>query len=329
MNKPGILFKLKEWMTIPDAAKHLSRIFGEGVTPTDVLRLGLDDHLKISVFFVNHVYARRGEIVSYEEAEWYPEDFLQDNLFSKKGASPRGRVMKSLHIDDETFLNLEDNASIITGVWDLAMIGAEALDIEHEWQQLTGGPEVTLISLDGAFVKSPDNQTVCQLQESYDQNEFQSGSKAQLESLKRHIAENNLNKKDAEKLLTRYHENREKYLEKRANEKRVNDFYPAGGLPEDSVLVVRTQALMDLQNKVAGKNNEVQNELSPRAETAYLNAIGALLSCLTGDFKDNVFSSEAELREFIAEKYDGYYGLKARTLAGKFSLAKKSLADEL
>jgi hypothetical protein len=67
--------------------------------------------------------------------------------------------------------------------------------------------------------------------------------------------------------------------------------------------------------------------LSPRTEKAYLNAIGALLSCLTGDFKETTFSSEAELRKFIDKKYDGYYGLKSRTLAEKFAAAKKSINE--
>ena len=49
------LFKLKKWLTIPETAKHLSIMFGEEVQEADVLRLGLDRHLKLSVNFVNHV----------------------------------------------------------------------------------------------------------------------------------------------------------------------------------------------------------------------------------------------------------------------------------
>ncbi len=47
------LFKLKEWLTLPDAAKHLAIAFGEEVGEADVLRLALDGHLKLSVNFVN------------------------------------------------------------------------------------------------------------------------------------------------------------------------------------------------------------------------------------------------------------------------------------
>ena len=37
----------------------------------------------------------------------------------------------------------------IEGVWDLPMLGAERLDIEHKYQMLTDGPEITLTMLDG------------------------------------------------------------------------------------------------------------------------------------------------------------------------------------
>jgi len=50
MNKPGVLFNLKEWLTIPDAARHLSTIFDESLTEADILRLGLNGHLKLSVY---------------------------------------------------------------------------------------------------------------------------------------------------------------------------------------------------------------------------------------------------------------------------------------
>ena len=70
-HKLSKLFKLKEWLTVLDAAKHLSVVFGEEVTEADVLRLALDGHLKLSVNFVNHTVAKKGRIVSWEETEWF------------------------------------------------------------------------------------------------------------------------------------------------------------------------------------------------------------------------------------------------------------------
>lgn len=63
------LFKLKKWLTVPDAARHLSIVFGEEVREADLLRLALDGHLKLRVNFVNHARARCGEVASIEYAK--------------------------------------------------------------------------------------------------------------------------------------------------------------------------------------------------------------------------------------------------------------------
>jgi len=59
-NKVSKLFKFKEWLTIPDAAKHLSHFFGEKISEADVLRLGIDGHLKLSVHFSKPIIAKYG-----------------------------------------------------------------------------------------------------------------------------------------------------------------------------------------------------------------------------------------------------------------------------
>ena len=52
------LLKLQKWLTLEQAARHLSGVCGEPVSEADVLRLGLDGHLKLSVYFVNHARGR-------------------------------------------------------------------------------------------------------------------------------------------------------------------------------------------------------------------------------------------------------------------------------
>ena len=61
------LFSLKEWLTLDDAAKHLSIVFGEEVTRADILRLALDKRLTLSVDFVNHASARKGKLIPIEQ----------------------------------------------------------------------------------------------------------------------------------------------------------------------------------------------------------------------------------------------------------------------
>src|SRR5690349_8789374 len=119
------LLKLKEWLTVPDAAQHLSILFEEGVSEADVLRFALDGHLRLSSYFVNHTTAKRGQVVGYEQAEWgeFPADLVatMPNVPDEaKGKSLP--YMRSLNIDGKRFLNLSDKISTLDGVWDLPMI---------------------------------------------------------------------------------------------------------------------------------------------------------------------------------------------------------------
>ncbi len=257
----GKLFELKEWLTVADAARHLSIAFGEDVTEADVLRLALDGRLRLSVYLVNHAKARCGKVARYTEAELavaiqsgkLPEDLEWMKLPKDLGAAIRGESggeevthLMSLRIDDDRYLTLDDDVTTLRGVWDLPMIGNERLDIEHEYQNLTGGPAVTLQGLDGAFVEGRDGE-ICQLLESYDDNEYQSGSRAALEQLRLHIETRGIEDAEAESLLNRHKEQRKEFLEKQRTRPAKENYYPAGGLPNDAVIVVRTQALREFE----------------------------------------------------------------------------------
>ena len=244
------LFKLKKWLTVPEAARHLSILFSEEVSEADVLRLALDSHLKLSVNFVNHAKARRGKVVPYEDAEWYPPNFFPKlpNLPDEAKGKPV-RVMKSLNIDGERFLNLGDKVITLKGVWDLSMVGNECLDVEHEYQQLTDGPVVTLTCLDGAFVERENGQ-MCQLQDRFDEDEL-----CQVEQ-KFIAAGANIKSHHAERKKKPY--------------EHPDNYYPAGTLPRNSVLVVRTQALIDLQESLSSEESTKDANLGTQAATPSL-----------------------------------------------------------
>ena len=61
------LFKLKEWVTLQDAAKYLSLTLDEEVSQVDLLRLVLDKHLTLSVLFANGAPARKGKKIPTSE----------------------------------------------------------------------------------------------------------------------------------------------------------------------------------------------------------------------------------------------------------------------
>lgn len=60
------LFKLREWLTIDEAARHLTIVLGEDVAQADVLRLGLDGHLTLSVNFINPAMGYLGKVHPYK-----------------------------------------------------------------------------------------------------------------------------------------------------------------------------------------------------------------------------------------------------------------------
>lgn len=300
------LLKLKEWLTVADAARHLSIAFGEDVTEADVLRLALDGRLRLSVYFVNHANAVCGKIVLLDEVAWKLIPRLSGEGVSpllmgenglKQGSAwqapakliallkdvpveewPNLMCLPSgLNIDGDRFLELSDSITTLRGVWDLPMIGNEQLDVEHQYQSLTGGPSVTLQGLDGAFVEDRDGR-ICQLQESFDDNEYCPGSNAALERLKQHIAEHGIEGEEEKSLLNRHKEQREEFLEERRMKPAIGKYYPAGGLPEDAVIVVRTEALRELeQSLLDAQEGKVEAKKIP-SDNKLLGTIAALLA---------------------------------------------------
>ncbi len=205
----------------------------------------------------------------------------------------------------------------LKGVWDLPMLGTERLDIEHEYQMLTNGPEITLKGLDGALVEGEDG-VICQLQERFSHADPFCNNYKLSDFEKKIVAAGTITE---DRLLEKKKE--------RANRpyNHPGNYYPAGGLPRDSFLVVRSQALIDLQERLSSKDSAKKKPLGIRAETTYLNIIGALLEVITGESpgisKHPDFSSEAKLIGHLSNF--GIPGLSKTTLELKFAEAKRSI----
>ncbi|MGF6757476.1 hypothetical protein [Paraburkholderia sp. GAS42] len=323
------LFKLREWVTLDEAAGHLSSVVSEDVTAADILRLALDGHLVLSANFVNHATARRGKVVSLEDVEWgeFPGGITEmlPGIPGHAVGKPV-RYMKSLNLDDRRYLTLEPSVQSIEGVWDLLLVGNERLDVEHRYQLLTGGPEITLSGLDGAFVQR-NAAEVWQLTESFDDNEFQRGSTAAKKKLELRIAIDQISKDDAERLLAQHKEDRKEFLSKRKSWLDPDNYYPAGALPADAVLVVRTAALREFEQSLQG---EPAANLGRREESTYLNIIGGLLHLLLGESpgsgkKYSAFASQDAVIEGLLAHFPATPGISKRTLESKFAAANRSV----
>ena len=201
MNK---LLKLKKWLTLPEAAQHLALVLEERVTDSDVLRLALDGHLKMSVNFVNHAYAKRGEVVPLAEVDM-AEGFLRE------GEEPY-LVPLAIQLNDHDFLKIGKKIVILEGVYDLPLIGSEKLAVEDEYQKLVGGPDITLHCLNGAFVKDQDGQWFG-LQERFDDKTDDIDLEDYLGGLNKRMAQENIGPLEKIQLLKRHSDATRKFVD--------------------------------------------------------------------------------------------------------------------
>lgn len=289
----NMLFKLKKWLTVPEAARHLSSLFEEAVSEADVLRLALDRHLKLSVNFVNQVYGKRGKLIAYEDEENLPAEFrsklatlaklpeeLKDQMISF--------LMKTGDFDGH-LLCLDTKITTIDGIWDIPMVAGQLYVIENEYQKLFGGPRVITPIVGAAFFVK-EGGDVCRLYEEFNES---------------FVYET----KEGEKTFDFKNES--------------DRYFPmAARLPGDSMLVVRTSSLREFEDRYFADQESAERPPSKRQQNSDLHIIGALLEIIV---EGQLFSSEEKLRDHIADQYRGYSGCASRTLAGRFAEAKKLL----
>jgi hypothetical protein len=127
---PGKLFSLKEWLTVPETAKHLSILFGEDVTEADVLRLALDGRLRLSLNIVNPILAKKGITVLASTVLMTPE------------LEYRKEVLGDRFSEALVFVPEDNDIIEIDGVFDfdLRRTGGIKSRVFVEHQHLTCGP---------------------------------------------------------------------------------------------------------------------------------------------------------------------------------------------
>lgn len=283
MNK---LFNIKKWVSIEDAAGRLSSVIDETVSESDILRLGLDGSLQISTYLVNSAYARRGTVVGIDEAKRLGplKGMLAKIIRGDDGKSndDLSDVITSRYLGEGKFLNVAEDVESIDGVWDLTMLGGDRHDVEHQYQYLTGGPEVTLIDIDGVLLRDEDGN-YWELAKRFDKDRpaiFQKPEMGKQESSSGADSGSN-------------HENKGQESDAKDPPRRKpfyhpDNFYPAGGLPEDSTLVVRTDALLEFERGIsqAGEAQDHQSELSESERRSVLKILlGMAIDCYDYDPK--------------------------------------------
>jgi hypothetical protein len=136
------LLRLKEWVTISDAARYLSESLSEPVSEADLFKWALDERLVLSIYLPNGLWAHRYEEVP--ETELAPDT----RTASEEWRRPQDLQGRPVIWFQGKFLRLCEykglGAAYIleASTVDLPMIGTERDEIEEEFQKRFGGPEL-------------------------------------------------------------------------------------------------------------------------------------------------------------------------------------------
>ncbi|WP_283789278.1 hypothetical protein QNI23_014840 [Bermanella sp. WJH001] len=213
------------------------------------MQLALDGNLILSVNLVNNAMARIGKLVPKSEAGTYKiNGEFAKALIEDFGPDVTLEHYNGIDYSSEYQLILEEKIYGISNIWDLPMVGSEVLDISHLYQMETDGPSIELVNLDGTFlIKNTDKgQIIAQLQERFD--------KDTLEKLERENLPYNSER----------------------------NYFPAGELPNDCNIIIKTENLTSLINSLSSSSENP----SPKTKNSYLSTIrhlsDALVDGLTG-----------------------------------------------
>jgi len=201
------LLKLKKWLTLDDAALHITREIKATITVTDLYLAALEGKLKLSVYFVNNAHGITGELCNVGDIE--------------------------NQLAQQTFDTKERTVHCMEGVWDLTMQGQEALEVKGYFEQSNSGIEVTTLSENGILLQQ--NDVTCQLYKHFDRERIFNPKYNESEERQRAIAEEPMRALENDPSIISPHIRRNKF---------GSEFVPCHKLSEvGSVLIVRSSEI--------------------------------------------------------------------------------------
>lgn len=183
----GKILEYRETLSLEEAAKYLGRFFDEPLSKADVLRLSLDGHLTVTADLFNRAPGHWGRVVSEKHARMWispapdvdPSEITlpQEPLVRISQLDPELRKLIDngkaiLSLADEVIpgagiVQFSDKVSMLGGLWDLPMLGAERFDIENRFRCHIGGPEIDIEIFESYYLRK-DLKTFARLMETTD-----------------------------------------------------------------------------------------------------------------------------------------------------------------
>lgn len=266
----------------------------------DILQLALSGHIKLSVCFQTPTWAHECEIVTYDVEQLNSEIAIGIYTEKLQWREWNGGIERSsLNLGGNKFLNVYDRFISLQGIYDLPFFGDVWLCVSKKWSEFIGNAPTNQSSHYGIFLEGRDG-LIFRLRDGINFSEYQESHLIKQRDLKRHIAENNINKDNAGVLLGLQAEEREAWLKTRHK----------ANLPDDSVFVMRLDALREFELSISDNENGGKPK-KPHGNTE-INAqkreqiLGAALSVLANwpeQCKNNAGEIEGtKIRKLIEEK---------------------------
>lgn len=152
MNK---LFRLKNWLTLEETAQRLSLTMEEKITIADCLQLALDGHLTISALLSESRHVVFAELVKTTKRKQMAKSIISTNDSGAMVTMLDGEIFMSNQQLDYEFEDIERISSVFKirhGIYDLPMVGAEALDVMHLLDIEQKRNPRKLVDMEGAFL---------------------------------------------------------------------------------------------------------------------------------------------------------------------------------
>ncbi|WP_126358546.1 hypothetical protein [Pasteurella multocida] len=327
---------MKKWLTLEETAERLSIETGEKITKADILQLGIDQELNISIHIPVDVMAKKCEFITREEftyrnlgADFIPEMKEVTNSFKEnmklgnvcdgilKGLLNKVDILNEKSLKDGRFMRISpDNTWVLSGVYELELIGNELLDLKWLLNQDMDLPQVDVTMLCGFYIKDKSGN-VFEIQSSIYEDKHIELQKEIKSDLKQDISKSNLSK--IEKVNSVEEVNGIKFSRK------ILNYYPCPSINkiEGAFFVVQPEHLSQFINSLEDENS---NNLTID-HSIYL--LGEILSVVKskakkwtqGDLIDEILQQRENQNKTVQ-------GLEIRKIEDYFSVANKKLKSD-
>lgn len=130
------LFQFKSWLTIEETANRLSTTLGERVSVADCLQLAVEGHITISAILDEGRYAIAAQVIKNSQRRVFEKWIVENTNEGAVIRTPAGDEFytnEQLDYEYEDIERVSDVFRINHGIYDLPMVGAESLDVMHEF----------------------------------------------------------------------------------------------------------------------------------------------------------------------------------------------------